>query len=127
MRAEATLRPVSARERTITIILVAAAIAAWFVVAFVLAFISPEGDAGAQLFGAAAFGAAVTLTLWPLLWSASRAASGALATSGRRSFLVGAAVSILVILRAIDVVSTVVVVFVIVSAVIIELAVSLRR
>ena len=127
MRAEATLRPVSARERTITIILVAAAIAAWFVVAFVLAFISPEGDAGAQLFGAAAFGAAVTLTLWPLLWSASRGASGGLATSGRRSFLVGAAVSILVILRAIDVVSTVVVVFVIVSAVIIELAVSLRR
>ncbi len=123
----ATLRPVSARERTITIILVVAAIAAWFVVAFVLAFVSPEGDAGAQLFGAAAFGAAVTLTLWPLLWSASRAAHGGLVTSGRRSFLAGAAVSIFVVLRAIDVVSPVVIIFVIASAVIIELVFSLRR
>ena len=73
----ATLRPVSATERTITTILVAAAIAAWFVVAFVLAFVSPENDAGAQLLGAVVFGSAVALTSWPLLWSATRHRPGA--------------------------------------------------
>lgn len=123
----ATLRPVSARERTITLVLVAAAIAAWFVVAFVLAFVSPEGNAGGQLFGAFAFGAATGLTLWPLLWSASRTRPGSLTSSGRRSFLSGAVVSMLVILRAIDVVSTVVIVFVVAGAIVIELAFSLRR
>lgn len=122
-----TLRPVSASERTITISLVAAAIAAWFVVAFVLAFISPENAAGAQLAGAIVFGAAVALTLWPLLWSATRARPGSLATSARRSILVGSVVSILVVLRAIDAVSTVIVVFVIVGAIVIEVAVTLRR
>ena len=127
MTCGATLRPVSARERTLTILLVAAAIAAWFVVAFVLGFISPEGDAGAQLLGASALGAATALTLWPLLWSPTRRHHGSLATSGRRAFLAGAVVSILVILRAIDVVSTIVIVFVILGAVVIELAFSLRR
>ncbi len=127
MSHRATLRAVSVTERTITTILVAAAIAAWFVVAFVLAFISPENDAGAQLLGAVVFGAAVALTMWPLLWSAIRHRPGGLATSARRSFLAGSVVTILVILRAIDVVSSVVVLFVVVAAVVIELAVSLRR
>jgi hypothetical protein len=108
-------------------VLVAAAIAAWFAVAFVLAFVSPERDAGAQLAGAFVFGAAVALTLWPLLWSASRSHAGALTTSGRRSFLAGGAVSLLVILRAIDVVSTVVIISVVVGAVTIEFAFRLRR
>ncbi len=123
----ATLRPVSTAERTTTIILVAAAIAAWFVVAFVLAFVSPQNDAGAQLFGAVAFGAAVTLTLWPLLWSATRTRPGSLSTAARRSILAGSIVTILVVLRAIDVVSPMVIIFVIVGAVVIEAAVTLRR
>lgn len=127
MSGRATLRPVSARERTITMVLVAAAIAAWFLVAFVLAFISPQGDAGAQFFGATVFGSAVALTLWPLLWSGTRSAPGSLATSGRRSLLVGVTISILVVLRAIDVVSPVVVIFVVVGAVVIEAAFTLRR
>jgi hypothetical protein len=127
MSQRATLRPVSATERTITIVLVAAAIAAWFVVAFVLAFVSPEADAGAQLFGAIAFGAAVALTLWPLLWSATRHRPAGLATSGRRSILAGSVVTILVVLRAIDVVSPVVIIFVIVGAIVIEVAVTVRR
>jgi hypothetical protein len=122
-----TLRPVSATERTITIVLVAAAIAAWFVVAFVLAFVSPEDDAMAQLAGAVVFGAAVALTSWPLLWSATRARPGSLATSARRSFLAGSVVSILVILRAIDAVNTVMFVVVVVGAIVIEVAVTLRR
>ena len=108
-------------------VLVAAAIAAWFVVGVVLAFVSPQGNAGAQLLGAAVFGAAVALTLWPLLWSASRAAPGSLTVSGRRSALAGAAVAVLVILRAIEVVSPVVLIFVVVCAVVIEVAFTLRR
>jgi hypothetical protein len=122
-----TLRRVSASERAITSALVIAAIAAWFAVAFVLAFVSPEGNAAGQLLGAAVFGAAVGLTAWPLLWSMRRGQPGTLAKSGRRSFLAGGAVSLLVILRAIDVVSPVVIVAVIAGAVVIELAVSLRR
>ncbi len=127
MSHRATLRPVSATERTITMVLVAAAIAAWFVVAFVLAFVSPEADAGAQLFGAITFGAAVALTLWPLLWSATRHRPAGLATSARRSILAGSVVTILVVLRAIDVVSPVVIIFVIVGAIVIEAAVTVRR
>jgi len=127
MSGGSTLRPVSTSERTITIILVTAAIVAWFVVAFVLAFISPENDAGAQLFGAIAFGAAVALTLWPLLWSATRTRPGSLSSAARRSILAGSVVTILVVLRAIDVVSPVVVIFVIVGAIVIEAAVALRR
>jgi hypothetical protein len=106
---------------------VAAAITAWFVTAFILGFVSPEGDAGAQLIGAAAFGATAGLTLWPLLWAIDRTPPGSLATSGRRSFLAGGAVSILVILRAIDVVSPVIVIFVLVGVVVIEVAFRLRR
>ncbi len=122
-----TLRPVSAQDRTVTIILVSAAIAAWFVVAFVLTMVSPAGDAGAQLLGAIALGAAVGLTLWPLLWSATRHRPGALATSARRCVLVGTFMAILVILRAIDVVTAPVVIFLVVGAVLIEAGFTMRR
>jgi hypothetical protein len=127
MSSRATLRPVSATERTITMALVGAAIAAWLVVAFVLAFVSPENDAVAQLVGALVLGTAVSLTVWPLLWSATRQHQGALLTSARRSALIGLVVSILVVLRAIDVVSPVVLVFLVVAAVVVEVAFTLRR
>jgi len=118
---------VSARERSITLILVAAALIAWLVVAVVLLTISPVGDAGAQLLGALVLGAAVGLTLWPLLWSANRTAPGALATSGRRSALAGLVVSILVVLRALDAVVLPVVLFLVVGALLVEVAFTLRR
>lgn len=127
MNHRSTLRPVSARDRSITLILVAAALAAWAVVAVVLATISPVGDAGAQLLGALSLGAAVALTLWPLLWSATRTTPGALATSGRRAGLVGLVVSILVVLRALDAVVLPVVLFLFIGAVLVELAFTLRR
>lgn len=122
-----TLRPVSARDRTTTLVLVAAAIAAWFVVAFIFTMVSPERDAVAQLLGALALGTAVALTLWPLLWSAGRGSPGAVVTSGRRSALAGLLVTILVVLRAIDVVTVPVLIFLIVGAVLVEIAFSLRR
>ena len=127
MSSGTTLRPVSAQDRTVTLILVSAAIAAWFVVAFVLTMVSPAGDAGAQLLGAIALGAAVSLTLWPLLWSATRHRPGAIATSARRSALVGSVIAILVILRAIDVVTAPVVIFLVVGAVLIEVGFTVRR
>lgn len=123
----ATLRPVSARERTITIILVAMAITAWFATAFVLAFVSPERDAMAQLIGAFVFGSTAALTLWPLLWSLVRSNPDGLAASARRSFIIGGAVTVLIILRAIDVVSPIVIIAVAVGGVVVELAFRLRR
>jgi len=122
-----TLRPVSARERTVTLILVTAAIAAWFIVALVFTMISPEGDAGAQLLGALTLGAAIGLTMWPLLWSARRSHPGALVAAGRRGGLVGLVVAILVVLRAIDVVTLPVVVFLVLGAILVEIAFTLRR
>jgi hypothetical protein len=122
-----TLRPVSAHDRTVTLILVSAAIAAWFVVAIILTMVSPVGDAGAQLVGALALGAAVALTVWPLLWSGARHATGALLTSARRSALVGIIVSIVVILRAIDALALPVIVFLVVGAVLVEIGVTRRH
>lgn len=123
----ATLRPVSARDRTVTLILVSAAIAAWFVVAIVFTMISPVGNAGVQLLGALTLGFAVGLTLWPLLWSASRSHAGAIITSGRRSGLAGLLVTILVVLRAIEVVTAPVLLSLVVGAVLVEVAFTLRR
>jgi hypothetical protein len=123
----ATLRRVSATERTITTVLVAAAIGAWLVVAAVFTLVSPVGSASVQLFGAIVLGTAVGLTLWPLLWSPIRSNPGALVTAARRSALAGLVVAILVVLRAIDVVALPVVIFLIVGAVLVEVAFSLRR
>ena len=127
MSGEARLRPVSARDRSITLILGAVALIAWAVVAVVVTTMSPLGDAGIQLMGAVALGSAVGFTLWPLLWSASRGTQGALTTAGRRSVLVGLVVSILVVLRALDAVVPPVVIFLVVGAVLVEAAFSLRR
>jgi hypothetical protein len=118
---------VSARDRTTTLVLGAAALVAWLVVAVIFTTVSPLGDAGAQLTGAVALGSAVCFTLWPLLWSASRDSPGSLTTAGRRSGLAGLVTSILVVLRAIDVVDLPVVLFLVVGAVLVEAAFSLRR
>lgn len=100
---------------------------AWLVVSVVLAMLSPEGDAGAQLLGALALGTAVALTLWPLLWSASRSSAGAITTAGRRSGLVGLVIAILVILRAIDVVALPVLIFLVVGAIVVEIGFTMRH
>ena len=123
----ATLGPVSAAERTITTVMVIAAIIAWLVVAGVFTLVSPVGSAGIQLSGALALGTATGLTLLPLFWSSNRSKDGALVVAGRRSALAGLVVSILVVLRAIDVVALPVVIFIVVGAILVEVAVSLRR
>jgi hypothetical protein len=123
----ATLRRVSAKERTITTVMVIAAIVAWLVVALVFTFVSPVGSASAQLMGAIALGAAVGLTLWPLLWAASRSNPGGLVAAGRRSGLAGLVLTSLVVLRAIDVVTLPVALFLVIGAVLVEVAFSLRH
>lgn len=117
----------TATQRTITTILVIAAIAAWLIVAVIFTMISPVGSASAQLLGAISLGTAVALVLWPLLWSGNRSAAGSLATSARRSGLAGLVITILVILRAIDVVELPVLLFLVVGAVLVEVAFSVRR
>lgn len=127
MSLEATLRAVSARDRSITLALMVAALVAWIVVALVFTTVSPLGDAGAQLLGALALGAAVWLTLWPLLWWVGRGNPGGLTASGRRSGLAGLVVSILVVLRVLDAVVLPVVLFLVIGAVLVEVAFTLRR
>ena len=107
--------------------MVAAAITSWFVVALVFTTLSPEGSAAVQLLGALALGAAIGLTVWPLLWSPNRTNPGSLITAARRSALVALVVALLVLLRAIDVVTLPVLIFVIVGAVVVEIGFSLRR
>jgi hypothetical protein len=127
VRSVATLRPVSTRDRSITLALVVAAALAWLAVAVILTTLSPLEEAAIQLLGALALGTAVALTLWPLLWAARRGVPGSLVTAGRRSGLAGLVVSILVVLRALDVVALPVVLFLIIGAVLVELAFSLRH
>ena len=76
---------------------------------------------------AIALGTAVALTLWPLLWAARRGVPGSLVAAGRRGGLAGLVVAILVVLRALDVVSLPVVLFLIIGAILVEVAFSLRH
>ena len=105
----------------------ASALVAWFCVVIIFLTLSPTDDAGVQLLGAITLGAAVALTAWPLLWSMRRSAPGSLISAGRRAGLVGLVVSILVVLRVLDAVSLPVVLFLVIGAVLVELALSLRR
>ena len=117
----------SARDRNLTLTLVVAALLAWLVVAIVLTTLSPVGNALVQLLGAISLGTAVALTLWPVLWAARRTAPGSLVTAGRRSGLAGLVVAILVVLRALDVVALPLVLFLVIGAILVEIAFSLRR
>jgi hypothetical protein len=118
---------VSARDRRLTLALVVAALLAWLVVAIILTTLSPDGNAIVLLLGAIALGSALALTLWPLLWSARRSAPGSFVTAGRRSGLAGLVVAILVVLRSLDVVALPLVLFLIIGAILVEVAFSLRH
>jgi hypothetical protein len=118
---------VSARERSITLVLLAAVLTAWTVVAVLVTTVDPTGDARAILLGALTMGSAVGLTLWLFLWWASRGAPGAVVSSGRRGGLGGLVVSILVVLRALDALVLPVALFLVAGAVLVELAFSMRR
>jgi hypothetical protein len=108
------------------------ALGAWLAVALLFTTVSPVGNATAQLAGALLLGAAVGLTTLPVLARlGSRPASGTpvgdLSRAARRASLVAFSVTVLVLLRALDAFSLPLAVFVIVLAVLVEAAFTLRR
>ena len=113
--------------------LLVAAAAAWLGVVIVLVGFDPTRDATVLLGGALLLGAAVTLTLVPLLWLAAFALGRRIAYRGdwwraaRRGLLAGLVVAIFVVLRGQAALSPPLAVFVIAMAVLAEATLSLRR
>ena len=121
------------RDRWANIGLIAAAVAAWAALAYVLLTQDPTGNAGVLLTGALILGAAVALTIVPLLWLAGFARARRIAYRGdwaraaRRGALAGLIVAILVVLRGQGLLSAPLGLFVLVMAVFVELSLSARR
>jgi len=122
-----------ARDRATGFALLLAAVAAWAAVAWFLVNRSPVGQPAVQLTGAVAIGAAMAITVWPLFWLASRTRQRAIADrgdwsrAGRRALIVGLTATVLVMLRGQSTLSLPLAAFVITLAVLVELALSLRR
>jgi hypothetical protein len=120
-------------DRLVNVALLAGAGAAWLAVVVVLVSFDPTSNATVLLGGALLLGAAVSLTLVPLLWLASFALGRRIAYRGdwwraaRRGLLAGLVVAIFVVLRGQDVLSLPLAVFVIAMAFLAELTLSLRR
>lgn len=126
------LRAVTATDRTATLGLFVGAAGVWLLVGWVLTNLSPVGSAPVQLFGALAIGTAIALTACPLLWLAATGrhrhrAQGGWLVAGRRAGLIGLVVSVIVLLRVIDALAPSVLVFLVVTALLVEVAVSIRR
>ncbi|CAN5742976.1 hypothetical protein BH24CHL5_BH24CHL5_09880 [soil metagenome] len=120
-------------DRLASSVLFAAATAAWVAVAYVLTTLDPRRDASALLTGALLLGAAVALTLAPLLWLAVFVRNRRIAyradwwRATRRAALVGLVVVVFVILRSQEALSLPLALFVAAMAVLVEVTLSLRR
>lgn len=122
----------SATDRLQAGLLFALAGAAWLAVAVLFTNVSPVDDATAQLAGALLLGAAVGVSSWPLAWLLARTrpagrSPGAWSRAGRRAGLAGLVVAIVVILRGLGTFSLPMALFVVGTAVLVELAFLLRR
>ncbi len=121
------------RDRLANVALLLAATGAWAALAYVALNHDPAGDAAVLLAGALLLGAAVALTLLPLLWLAGFARARRIAYRGdwwraaRRAALVGLVVTIFVVLRGQDLLSVPLALFVLAMAVFMEVTLSLRR
>lgn len=121
------------RDRLTGILLLLLAVAGWGAVAWLVTNESPVGRPVIQLAGAVAIGSAVGLTAWPLLWLLGFARQRTIAyrgdwsRAGRRAFIVGLTVTVLVMLRGQSTLSLPLAAFVITLAILVELAFSLRR
>ncbi|HSH21389.1 MAG TPA: hypothetical protein VK992_02075 [Candidatus Caenarcaniphilales bacterium] len=121
------------RDRLANVALFGAAAAAWIALVYVFVNHDPTGNAGVLLAGALLLGAAVGLTLVPLLWLAGFARARRIAYRGdwwraaRRAALVGLVVTIFVVLRGPGLLSPPLALFVLAMAVFVELTLSLRR
>lgn len=121
------------RDRLANIAILAAAALAWGGVGFVFLNFDPRGNAAALLAGALLLGAAVALSLTPILWLAGFARARRIAYRGdwgraaRRALLAGLVVTLFVVLRGQDALSPPIAVFVLAMAVMVEVSLSLRR
>lgn len=121
------------RDRFIGLLLMLSAVAAWVAVGWLLVTVSPVDQPVVQLAGAVAIGSAVGITAWPLLWLIGFARQRTIAyrgdwsRAGRRAFIVGLTVVVLITLRGQSTLSVPLAAFVVTLAVLVELAFSLRR
>ena len=121
------------RDRLLNVLLLAAAVAAWAVVALIVLNRDPTEDPLAGFLGAAAMGTAVGLSATPLFWLAVFARHGRIAyrgdwlRAGRRGLWVGLVVGLLVELRVLGVFSLPIALVLVVLVVFAELTLSLER
>ena len=119
-------------DRLANLALFAFAATAWAAVAFLFVNANPNESATALLAGALLLGAAVTLTLMPLLWLASFVRTNRIAYQGswwkaaRRAALVGLVVALFVLMRGQGLFSVPLALFIVAMAVLVELTLSLR-
>jgi hypothetical protein len=123
---------VKSRDRWTSIGLFAAAALAWMAAIYVMTTYDPRESAVALLAGAVLVGAALALTVAPVLWIATYVSSrqigylGSWPRAGRRAALVGLVVATLIVMRAQGTFSLPLVLFVVAMAVLVELTLTLR-
>ena len=127
-----TIASVNRSDRIANLVLFALAMVAWAAVAYFFSTVDPRGNASAVVLGAVLLGAAIALTLAPLLWLAGFARKriayrGDWTRSIRRAALVGLVALLLVLLRGQGALSPPLTIFVITMAVLVEVTLSLRR
>ncbi|MCU0477387.1 MAG: hypothetical protein MUE92_01380 [Chloroflexi bacterium] len=121
------------RDRLANLGVLAAAVAAWAVVALLVLNRDPREDPVAGVLGAVAMGTAVGLTATPLFWLAVFARHGRIAyrgdwlRAGRRGLWVGLVVGLIVELRVLGVFSIPIALFIIVLVLFAELTLSIER
>jgi hypothetical protein len=125
---------VNRADRLANLTLFVLAIGAWLAVAATLLLLDPVLDTGALLAGGLLLGAAVALTLAPLLWlggfvvrGRGIAYRGDWGRAARRALLVGLVVSLLVVLRGERLLTPPLALFIVAMAILIELTLWLRR
>lgn len=120
-------------DRLAAVGLFVAAALGWFAVGYVLTTFDPTDEPWVLLGGALLIGAAVALTLAPVMWLAVFVRNRRIAYRGdwwraaRRAALVGLVVVLFVVLRGQDALSLPIALFVIAMAVLVEVTLSLRR
>ncbi len=105
----------------------------WATVGYVLTTIDPRSDSSVIVLGAVLLGAAVAVTVAPVLWIFGFIRTRRIAFRGdwiraaRRAALVGLVVTLLVILRAQGALTTPMAVFVIAMPILVEITLTVRR
>jgi len=127
-------RVVNRADRLANLTLFGLAASAWLAVAAALLLLDPVGNTGVLLAGGLLLGAAVALTIAPLLWlggfvlhGRNIAYRGDWWRAARRALLVGLVVTLLVVLRGERLLTPPLALFIVAMAILIELTLWLRR